>query len=166
MTRRFSAQQLHVLRNDIDIAVLMKNVLKMHFISGNDSLRFSCPICFGFNTNIHPKSNLARCFTCKKNFNPIEIVMAHSKKNFVDAVKFLDNYHHRSGTKINSKPTSENKPQSHLESLADVLTKVLPNKKSPSTDESFNLTKRIAELEQKLDELSSSLEWVKKIISS
>ena len=174
MARRFSAQKLHILRNNIDIAVLMKNVLKMHFIPGNGSRRFSCPICFGFNTGINPESNLARCFTCQKNFNTIEIVMDHTKKNFVDAVKVLENYHNRSRTKININVAAEDKPQrdmeNGLESLADVLTKILPgkrpNKKSPSIDAPFNLPKRIAKLEQKVDDLSSSLELVKKLISS
>ena len=42
----------------------------------------------GLSTN--PKTNLARCFRCEKNFNPIDMVMVVKRFNFVEAVEFLD----------------------------------------------------------------------------
>jgi hypothetical protein len=51
--------------------------------------RFSCPLCARFNTAIHPSENLARCFCCNKNFNPIDIVMTARGVSFVEAVKLL-----------------------------------------------------------------------------
>ncbi len=175
MTRRFSSRKLYTLRNDINIAVLMENVLKMHFPDGAG--RFECPICLGFNTSINPEPNLARCYTCQKNFNTIDIVMDHLNKDFVDAVKFLENYHNRSWTKKNIAGTAEqkNKLQKNikndsLESLGNILTKVLPDKshndKHAGKDEPFNLPKRIAQLEQEVESLSSSLEKIQNLISS
>ena len=177
MARRFSSEQLYILRNDIKIADLMENVLKMHFIYGAGSRRFACPMCYGFNTSINPEPNLARCFTCQKNFNTIDLVMNHLKKDFVDAVKFLENYHKRSQVKkhIDNPAKEKKQPQNKLkndtlESLGDILTKILPNRKpnnkSTSKDESFNLQKRIAELEQKVESLSSRLEKMQNLIVS
>jgi hypothetical protein len=37
--------------------------------------RFLCPLCNGFDTAVNPKTNLARCFRCEKNFNTIDLVM-------------------------------------------------------------------------------------------
>ena len=34
--------------------------------------RFLCPLCGDFNTATNSRTNLARCFRCEKNFNPIE----------------------------------------------------------------------------------------------
>jgi hypothetical protein len=52
-------------------------------------LRFLCPLCSEFHTATNPKTNLARCFRCGVNFNPIDMVMAVEGCGFVDAVKTL-----------------------------------------------------------------------------
>lgn len=54
-------------------------------------LRFLCPLCSRFNTAVNPATNLARCFACRKNFNPIDLVMAVHKCSFLEAVSFLEN---------------------------------------------------------------------------
>jgi len=51
--------------------------------------RFLCPKCNEFRTAINPKTNLARCFRCKENFNTIDIAMEVEKISFVDSVKLL-----------------------------------------------------------------------------
>lgn len=52
-------------------------------------LRFRCPRCHAFHTATNSKSNLARCFDCKKNFNPIDMVMAVTDLSFIEAVEYL-----------------------------------------------------------------------------
>jgi len=56
------------------------------------SLRFQCPLCDKFNTAVNPPTNLARCFDCEANFNPIDMVMAVQHTSFVEAVTFLKDY--------------------------------------------------------------------------
>ena len=51
--------------------------------------RFMCPLCGGFDTAVNPKTNLARCFACEKNFNTIDLVMLIRQTDFVHSVKFL-----------------------------------------------------------------------------
>ena len=55
-------------------------------------LRFLCPLCREFNTATNPSTNLARCFRCEKNFNPIDLVMLVEKQPFLEAVHRLDSF--------------------------------------------------------------------------
>lgn len=76
------------LRNNISINALIRYLnLPNKFREG--FLRFLCPICGEFNTATNPKTNLARCFRCKKNFNPIDLVIVVRKCSFKDAVTLL-----------------------------------------------------------------------------
>lgn len=51
--------------------------------------RFLCPICNEFHTATKASTNLARCFSCQKNFNAIDLVMIVKGMEFVDSVVFL-----------------------------------------------------------------------------
>jgi hypothetical protein len=64
-------------------------MLRLELRDSDTHLRFRCPLCHNFHTATNPKTNLARCFDCRKNFNPIDIVMAVGNCSFVDAVEFL-----------------------------------------------------------------------------
>jgi len=88
---RFPPALLRSLRNDIPIADLIRLPLALPNSFRDSYLRFLCPLCSGFNTAVNPPTNLARCFSCKKNFNPIDLVMAVRRCSFLDAVKFLQN---------------------------------------------------------------------------
>jgi hypothetical protein len=79
------------LRNDIDIDLVI-NRLRLETRSGKKFLRFRCPVCHGFHTATNPKTNLGRCFDCKINFNPIDMVMAVTARSFVETVEFLKNH--------------------------------------------------------------------------
>ena len=89
MTRPLSAQFLRTLRNDIPIDQLIANVLAIPNKTSEGYFRFLCPLCSDFHTATNPKTNLARCFRCKKNFNTIDIVMTESNSSFLDAVHLL-----------------------------------------------------------------------------
>ncbi len=49
-------------------------------------------MCWEFTSAVNPKTNLARCFGCEKNFNPIDMVITVEKCNFKDAVAGLEKF--------------------------------------------------------------------------
>lgn len=89
MAQRFSPMFLRLLRNDISIDTLITSILDIPFKHSENYLRFLCPLCGDFHTATNPKTNLARCFRCQKNFNPIDMVMIVRNCSFVEAVRFL-----------------------------------------------------------------------------
>ena len=91
--KRFSKKELFEIRNYIPIQNLIKD-LNIPSIIEDNIFRFLCPICNGYNTSIKYETNLARCFNCCINFNTIEIAMKVRTPNFVDNVKFLQQYLH------------------------------------------------------------------------
>ena len=90
MAKRYSKELLRTLRNKIPIEVLICDLLKMENKVSEGYFRFLCPICSGFNTATSQKTNLARCFRCEVNFNPIDMVMEVNRVGFVDAVEYLN----------------------------------------------------------------------------
>ena len=89
MSRLFSPQFLRSLRNDVPIDRLIADVLDIPHKHSEGYFRFLCPLCSEFHTATNPKTNLARCFRCKKNFNTIDIVMTDSHSSFLDAAYLL-----------------------------------------------------------------------------
>lgn len=82
-------QKLRNLRNHIQIdRVLVTVGLPVKHSEGY--LRFLCPLCGEFNTATNPRTNLARCFRCEKNFNPIDLVMIVDRCSFLEAVDLLE----------------------------------------------------------------------------
>jgi transposase-like protein len=79
------------LRNDIDIDLLIIQ-LRLDTRYSQKIFRFRCPLCHGFHTTTNPKTNLGRCFDCRRNFNPIDLVMAATARSFVETVEFLKNH--------------------------------------------------------------------------
>jgi DNA primase len=90
MAKRYSKDFLTMLRNEIPIAILISDLLKLPNKVSEGYFRFLCPICSEFNTATNQKTNLARCFRCEKNFNPIDMVMEVKRFGFVDAVQYLN----------------------------------------------------------------------------
>ena len=89
MTERFPPEMLRKLRNEIPINLLINEFLKLPIKQSEGYFRFLCPICSEFVTATNPKTNLARCFRCEKNFNPIDMVMTVKQVNFQSAVDYL-----------------------------------------------------------------------------
>ena len=89
MANHYSANFLRTLRNDIPIDEVIDDLLNLEVRTNNQILRFQCPLCYGFHTATNHNTNLARCFDCQKNFNPIDLVMTVRNINFLDAVDFL-----------------------------------------------------------------------------
>jgi len=89
MTERFPPEMLRKLRNEIPINLLINEFLKLPIKQSEGYFRFLCPICSEFVTATNPKTNLARCFRCEKNFNSIDMVMTVKQVNFRSAVDYL-----------------------------------------------------------------------------
>ncbi|MCK4423403.1 MAG: hypothetical protein KAV18_04960 [Candidatus Omnitrophica bacterium] len=86
--QRFSPAVLRTIRNNISINKLI-SALELPRKNTEGYLRFLCPHCNDFHTATNPNTNLARCFRCRKNFNPIDLVMVINSCSFVEAVRFL-----------------------------------------------------------------------------
>ena len=91
MSKHYSASFLRMLRNQIPIDEVITDVLNLEVRNDYEMLRFRCPLCDNFHTATNHETNLARCFDCKINFNPIDLVMTVGKCDFLDAVKILKN---------------------------------------------------------------------------
>ena len=89
MAKLFSSDVLRQLRNDIPIEQLIAHVLDIPYKYTEGYFRFLCPLCYEFNTAIKKETNLARCFRCRRNFNPIDMVMTYSGLDFLETVRFL-----------------------------------------------------------------------------
>ena len=87
--RRFSKEELIAARNSIPMREV---VIEMSGLPNKDVetvFRFLCPVCGEFQTGVHEKANLARCFLCCRNFNAIELLMESRHITFVESVKLL-----------------------------------------------------------------------------
>jgi hypothetical protein len=94
MPRHYSAEQLRSLRNDVNITHLISRVLELPCKESEGTFRFLCPLCSDFHSATNPNTNLARCFRCQRNFNPIDLVMIVHGSTFVEAVDFLIKIQH------------------------------------------------------------------------
>lgn len=89
MTQRYSKSLLRKMRNNIPIDRLIADVLKQPNKVSEGYFRFLCPVCSEFTAAVNPRTNLARCFSCRKNFNPIDMVMTVKIYSFTQAVDYL-----------------------------------------------------------------------------
>ena len=87
--KRFSDEQLRHVRNAVPVRLVIEALLQLPHKEIEGVYRFLCPLCNEFETGVNPDTNLARCFRCAKNFNPIELVMAGRGLNFVQSVNLL-----------------------------------------------------------------------------
>jgi hypothetical protein len=88
MAGRIPQDELWRLRNEVDIEALIQH-FAIPWKRRSGLLRFLCPLCGGFHTATNPKTNLARCFDCAKNFNPIDLTMREKECSFLEAVGYL-----------------------------------------------------------------------------
>ncbi len=91
MPKQFSPEYLYRIRNEISIPKLLETLNYPRRYS-QGYFRFACPKCLEFNTSVNSKNNLARCFTCLRNFNTIDLVMTIKDIPFVKSILFLDSF--------------------------------------------------------------------------
>ncbi len=89
MKRRFTGNELFKLRNLIPIETLIKEHLNIPYKNSEGYFRFLCPVCNEFLSATNPRTNLARCFFCERNFNPIDLVMVCKGLGFIESVRCL-----------------------------------------------------------------------------
>ena len=89
MEKRFSSTDLCALRNLIPIREVIETILCIPSKEVEGVFRFLCPCYRESQTAVNLRTNLSRCFLCKKNFNTIEIFMADRHTSFVKAVSAL-----------------------------------------------------------------------------
>lgn len=98
MKQRFSKDFLYFMRNYVPITEVVENLLKLPCKYADGQFRFLCPECYEIRAVVNPQTNLGRCFFCKKNFNPIDLVIIAKHIKFVQAVEFLTplaHHHHK-----------------------------------------------------------------------
>jgi len=163
-TRRFSNQEIYSLRNKIPIAILIEKTLCIPSRMSDGAFRFLCPLCNEFNTAVNPKTNLARCFRCEKNFNTIDLVILVKKMDFVNTVRFLKNYRKNIPTENHPGSKSAEDKNQHPQHIGDILRSIIPPRPviEPPFESSESLCERILAIEQKLEYLANRIEEISK----
>lgn len=90
MSNTLTKDHLRQLRNRIEIIPLITDVLEIIYKTHDGRFRFMCPLCHDFDSAVNTDTNLARCFRCERNFNPIDMVMTLKRYSFMQAVRFLE----------------------------------------------------------------------------
>jgi len=89
MSETLSKNHLRELRNRIEMIPLITEGLELVWKTQEGHFRFLCPLCHDFDTAVNPTTNLARCFRCQRNFNPIDMVMTVKHYSFMQTVRYL-----------------------------------------------------------------------------
>ena len=82
---------LRAIRNDLPMRFTIVQLGRFGPIAKQSDgyFRFQCPNCSELRATVNPKNNLAHCFSCKKNFNNIDLMMiqGHEFKPALDILK-------------------------------------------------------------------------------
>lgn len=163
----YTRQELFILRNHIPIDNLIKELeIPSKTIEGY--FRFCCPVCHEFNASVNPKTNLARCFNCRKNYNTIDLVMLVKGSNFIQSVKFLQRFHDRKEEPVPpNPPQTERPPSAQPVSIGEILKamktagdSVSKRQKADDNQPLNQLNERIIQLEQKVVYLIQKLKVI------
>ncbi len=82
------SDHLRTLRNDVPVLSVI-HTLHIPTKKRGARLTFRCPNCRRFHTATKAATNLAHCFPCQLNWNPIDLVIAERGCRFLDAVRYL-----------------------------------------------------------------------------
>lgn len=163
MTRRFSSKALSFLRNRVPIDQVIETLFGSPIQNKSGKLLFACPICGASDTSVNHVHNLARCFSCRRNFNPIELVMHQRKIGFVGSVKWLQS---RLPPPVHQNTATARIDNAGPCAIGDILAHVMPSlsqskTESPSlesiVEKISHLENRLRHLDRVVSELQSSL---------
>jgi DNA primase len=163
----YTRHELFILRNHVPVASLIEELrIPSKIIEGY--FRFCCPVCHEFNTGINPKTNLARCFACQKNYNTIDLVMLVKGLNFINSVKLLQRFRDRKKEPACSNPLPFERPSSSQPISIGEILKTMGNggdlvakSQKENGNHSFNqLNDRIIQLEQKVEYLIQKIKVI------
>jgi len=121
--RRIADEHLRTLRNAVAISKL---VLELSIPTQKHGVRtqFRCPLCQDFATALNPRTHLARCFRCRRNFNTIDLVIAERRVSFLDAVSAIERFAVVAPRTLEPPTPAQNRPKS--------LKEPVESKKHPS----------------------------------
>lgn len=150
MTRRFSSEELSFLRNRVPIEQVIEALPGLACQHINGKLAFACPICGCFDTSVNAAHNLARCFACRQNFNPIELVMHQLKLGFVDGVRWLKK--HMPVPPVPQTTSASNADNAQPTAIGDILSDIMTLRPEDRSDEQSleSIVQRISRLEHHL----------------
>jgi DNA primase len=188
--KRFSSDELYRLRNDIPVAVLIEHGLEIPSHRRHGRFCFLCPVCKEFNSAINMRTNQAKCFTCEKSFNTIDLVMETRQWDFVDSVRFLRKYYENLPQRTEQKdlmseipckqPERFKKASRTPEHIGNILAGVMssassvtntPSARNTDNQKSINpksnelSNERILALERKVETLNRQIEEMVKLIN-
>lgn len=138
---------LHYLRNRIPIQGLIHYLGLSHRMDGN-IFRFQCPVCQAFHTSILTKDNLARCFDCNTNFNPIDMTKSVKNLGFRESVFFLSDL-----PRLDS-PENPKRGNALPETIGTILAKAVPGDRQSSSETGA----RISELQEEIRCLKAQMQ--------
>lgn len=163
MTRRFTSNQLTYLRNQVPISRVIEALPELETRHADGKLRFCCPVCHGFNTCLNAEANLGRCFDCRKNFNPIELVMCQRQISFVESVKWLQQ---RSADKSAIAPGATGGVSAQPAAVGDILASMLsvPSDAKTESQPAEMIPQRISHLEQNVRRLYGLIDELRSFI--
>lgn len=173
MKKRFSKEFLFEIRNNIPIDVLISQALRIPHKTREGYFRFLCPVCGEFNTATDPRTNLARCFLCERNFNTIEIVKECNQLDFVRAVLYLDKFRislSKNTRKVQQVPSESSKRNTPV-SIESILRGIKPlqetapsdcTKEKPESAIDLKIMNRITRIEDQLSILIERIQAIEK----
>jgi hypothetical protein len=144
---------LYHLRNRIPIQWLIRYLGLTHRMDGK-IFRFQCPVCHAFHTSVLAEANLARCFDCKTNFNPIDMAMSFKNIGFRESVFFL------SDLRRFDSPENPQRKNSLPETIGTVFAKAVAGdrRSPPGTDP------RISELKEEIRDLKQRMQRLQQFV--
>lgn len=169
---RYTRQHLFSLRNHIPIDRVI-DALSIPSSNQAGKYRFSCPTCNEQNTGVNPKTNLARCFSCEKNYNTIDLVMKVMNVGFLQSVAYLEKM--KTDTQA-APPTPPPPPTTHprnvirrkeMVHISDAFKSLIHSKKpdnailnhssSDKNQATTDLEKRVSILEHQIIQLTKKI---------
>ncbi|MFO7884557.1 MAG: DNA primase, partial [Desulfobacteraceae bacterium] len=131
-----------------------------------------CPMCHRMNTGISRKTNLARCFDCKKNYNTIDLVKEIMGLGFLESAAYLEKIKEQMSAETHQKyPPEKMTRQKDMVHIGDVfksLASSSPEKASSSralrqeSQAISDLQKRVCDLEICIKSLSEKIAFLER----
>jgi hypothetical protein len=166
---QYTSNELFVLRNYIPVDSLIEKLGIPSKMSEGCS-RFCCPVCREFDTGVNPRTNLARCFRCEKNYNTIDLVMLVKRLDFIHSVRFLkpiyEPQHDHASPLSSIKKAGTGQPVS----IGNILKAMEPALKNPTntpkiTEDKLTvemLNDRVRQLEHQVNLLAQKIKAIEK----
>ena len=100
--KSLDAEHLRRLRNEVPFPRLLDELQWPWKKRYDGVILFVCPKCSESLTSVNPKTNLARCFPCRMNWNPIDFLEYTTPMEFRQVVAYLDRLLPRQGESTRS----------------------------------------------------------------